>query len=64
MRRRKIKRYPAKYHIILALRQVSHASTKLKDSDARGGSPPDYYELNRIWAQLDSMLKRMRAAVG
>jgi hypothetical protein len=60
MRRKKIPR-PAKYHVLLALRQVGRASTKLRDSDARGGSPPEYYELNRIWAQLDSMAKRLAA---
>jgi hypothetical protein len=59
-RHKKVPR-PAKYHVLLAIRQVSHASNKLRDSDARGGSPPEYYELNRVWAQLNSMLKRLAA---
>ena len=50
--------WPALRHIERAMAQVSKASGKLREA---GKASDDYYHLNRIWAQLESMARRMRA---
>jgi hypothetical protein len=40
-----------------ALLNLGRASAKLHQTDARGGSPPEYYAINRAWIALDQVAK-------
>lgn len=40
-----------------ALLNLGRASARLYHTDARGGSPPEYYEINRAWLALEQIAK-------
>lgn len=47
-----------------AMFEVNRASNGLRVESERGEhrrSPPEYYELNRIWVDLDALRKRLEA---
>jgi hypothetical protein len=58
MKRRKVPR-PARYHVLLALRQVGRAAAKVQEETPRRSRARDYYALNSMWTKLEAMAKRM-----
>jgi hypothetical protein len=49
-------------HIEAAMRELSKASGALQAAPIRGrlvSSPDEYYRINRVWAEVDAILKTL-----
>lgn len=44
-------------HVNAALRQLTKASIKLRPDS--GQKPDDYYAVNRVWAEVDALHRRL-----